>query len=78
MHVQYWRKYVCMYRLEYMYQCIRINPTVIGKECKNKLYLESYICVSMCDCMSLSIYACTGVSMCAIACIGLNICIISV
>jgi hypothetical protein len=22
---------VCMYQLEYMYQCIRINPTVIGK-----------------------------------------------
>jgi hypothetical protein len=26
---------MCMYLLEYMYQCIRINPTVNGKECKN-------------------------------------------
>ena len=22
----YWRVYVCMYRLKYMYQCIRTNP----------------------------------------------------
>ncbi len=28
----YWRIYVCMYQLEYMYQCIRTNPTVIIKE----------------------------------------------
>jgi hypothetical protein len=35
------RIYVCKYRLEYMYNCIRINPTVIGKECKNKMYLQS-------------------------------------
>jgi len=38
----YWRIYVCMYRLEYQYQCIIINLTVIGKECKNKKYLQSY------------------------------------
>jgi hypothetical protein len=37
----YWRIYNCMYRLEYIYQCKRINPTVLGKECKNKMYLES-------------------------------------
>ncbi len=37
----YWRIYVAMYRLECMYQCIRINPTAIGKECRNKMYLES-------------------------------------
>jgi hypothetical protein len=37
----YWRIYLSMYRLEYMYQCIRINPTAIGKECRNKMYLES-------------------------------------
>jgi 4-hydroxy-3-methylbut-2-en-1-yl diphosphate synthase IspG/GcpE len=37
----HWRIYVCMYRLEYMYQCVRINPTVIGKECKNKMYLQN-------------------------------------
>jgi hypothetical protein len=28
----YWCIYVCMYRLEYMYQCKRINANVIGKE----------------------------------------------
>jgi hypothetical protein len=33
--------YVSMYRLEYMYQCKRTNPTAIGKECRNKMYLES-------------------------------------
>ncbi len=33
----YWRIYVCMYRLEYMYQCIRISPTVIGKKFYSKL-----------------------------------------
>jgi hypothetical protein len=27
----YWHIYVFMYRLEYMYQCTRISPTVIGK-----------------------------------------------
>jgi hypothetical protein len=32
---------LCMYRLEEKNQCIRINPSVIGKECKNKMYLES-------------------------------------
>jgi hypothetical protein len=32
---------VCMYGLEYMYQCVRINPTVIGKECKIKMYLQN-------------------------------------
>jgi hypothetical protein len=37
----YWRVYVCMYRLKYMYQCIRTNPILIGKEGKNKMYLES-------------------------------------
>ena len=30
---------VCMYRLKYMYQCIRTNPILIGKEGKNKMYL---------------------------------------
>jgi hypothetical protein len=30
-----------MYRLEYVDQCIRINPTVIGKECENKMYRQS-------------------------------------
>ena len=33
--------YVSMYRLKYMYQCIRTNPILIGKEGKNKMYLES-------------------------------------
>ncbi len=33
--------YVRMYRLKYMYQCIRTNPILIGKEGKNKMYLES-------------------------------------
>jgi hypothetical protein len=28
-------------RLKYMYQFIRTNPTFIGKECMNKMYLES-------------------------------------
>ena len=37
----HWRVYVCMYRLKYMYQCIRTNPILIGKEGKNKMYLES-------------------------------------
>jgi hypothetical protein len=37
----YWRVYVCMYRLKYMYQCIRTNPILIDKEGKNKMYLES-------------------------------------
>jgi hypothetical protein len=37
----YWCIYLSMYRLEYMYQCIRINPTAIGKECRNKMYLVS-------------------------------------
>jgi hypothetical protein len=32
---------LAMYQLKYMYQCIRINSTLIGKECKNKMYLES-------------------------------------
>ena len=32
---------VCMYRLKYMYQCIRTKTTLIGKEFKNKMYLES-------------------------------------
>ena len=36
---------MCMYRLEYMYLCIRIKPTVIGKQCKNKIYLQSKICL---------------------------------
>ena len=36
----YWRVYVCMYRLKYMHQCIRTNPILIGKEDKNKMYLE--------------------------------------
>ncbi len=46
---------VSMYRLKYIYQGIRTNPTLIGKECKNKMYLESQICVSMQDCISLTI-----------------------
>jgi hypothetical protein len=37
----YWRLYVCMYRLKYMYQSIRSNSIIIGKEGKNKMYLES-------------------------------------
>jgi hypothetical protein len=37
----YWRIYVSIYWLEYMYQWIRTNPTAIGKECRNKMYLES-------------------------------------
>jgi hypothetical protein len=46
----YWRIIVCMYRLEYMYQCIRINPTVIGKEGKNKKYFRAknvYQCMTV-------------------------------
>jgi hypothetical protein len=38
--IVYWRIYVSMYRLEYIYQCIRINLTAIGKEFRNKMYLE--------------------------------------
>jgi hypothetical protein len=34
-YMLYWLIYVCMYRLEYMYQC------KLGKEAKNKMYLES-------------------------------------
>ncbi len=33
-----WRIYVCMYQHKNMYQCIRINPIVISKECKKKMY----------------------------------------
>ena len=32
---------ICMYRLKYMYQCIRTNPILIGKEGKNRMYLEN-------------------------------------
>ncbi len=32
---------ICMYRLKYMYQCIRTNPILIDNEGKNKMYLES-------------------------------------
>ncbi len=36
------QKYACTgVSMCVMYQCIRINPAVIGKECKNKMYLES-------------------------------------
>ena len=48
----YWRVYVCMYRLKYMYQCIRTNPILIGKEGKNKMYLESQIYVLTYNCIS--------------------------
>jgi hypothetical protein len=58
--------YVCMYRLKYMYQCVRINPTLIGKECKNKMYLQKEI-LYVYLCMTVSVYkymlflACTWV-----------------
>ncbi len=35
-----------------MYQYIRTNPILIGKEGKNKMYLESYIYVLTYNCIS--------------------------
>ncbi len=50
--------YLCVYVSAWIYvsvYCIRINPNVIGNVCKNKMYLESWICVLMYDCISIYI-----------------------
>jgi len=43
-----WRIYVCIYQLEYMYQCNRINPTVLAKNVKTKCILRSWELKKMC------------------------------
>ncbi len=37
----YWRICACMYRLEYMYQCIRINPSESAKNVRTKYILRA-------------------------------------
>ncbi len=36
---------MCMYRLEYMYQCIRINPTESAKNVRTKCILRANMCI---------------------------------
>jgi len=40
--IDYWCVYVCMLSAKFIVSMyIRTNPTLIGKKCKNKMYLES-------------------------------------
>jgi hypothetical protein len=64
----YWHVYICMYRLKYMYQCFRTNPTLISKECKTKCilrakYMYRSMTVSTYKYMLVLVYLCVYVRL---------------